>query len=82
MPPRRYRSITVREDVYRELELFAKSKGCSVSDAIRLLLEYRDIYSKIEELVKSLEKSSASATSLTARDILNEEAETASVGGS
>jgi len=66
MPPKQYRSVSIREDVYRELELFAKSKGLgSVSDAIRLLLEYRDIYSKIEELVKSFVKSSSSSASPT-----------------
>ena len=54
MPPRGYRSVTLREEVYRELEALAREKGLtSINDAVRLLLEYRSIYSKLEHLLQA-----------------------------
>jgi ribosomal protein L17 len=53
MPPRGYRHLSIREEVYRKLEEFAKSKGLAYpADAIPLLLEYADIYSKLEYLLQ------------------------------
>ena len=53
MPPRGYRHLSIREEVYRKLEEFAKSKGLAYpTDAIPLLLEYADIYSKLEYLLQ------------------------------
>jgi hypothetical protein len=53
MPPRGYRHLSIREEVYRRLEEFAKSKGLAYpADAIPLLLEYADIYSKLEYLLQ------------------------------
>jgi predicted CopG family antitoxin len=49
MPPKGYRHLSIREEVFKRLEEFAKSKGVSsLSDAIALLLDYADIYSKLE----------------------------------
>jgi hypothetical protein len=49
MPPKGYRHLSVKEEVYRRLKEFARSKGLSsVNDAVVLLLEYSDIYSKLE----------------------------------
>ena len=54
MPPRGYRSVTLREEVYRKLEEFMREKGLtSINDAVRLLLEYRDIYSRLEHLLQA-----------------------------
>ncbi len=54
MPPKGYRHLSIREEVFRRLEEFAKSKGLSsLSDAIALLLEYADIYSKLEYLLQT-----------------------------
>jgi len=47
MPPKHYKTLTIRREVFKRLEEFAKSKGVSISDAIVLLLEYVDIYSKL-----------------------------------
>jgi hypothetical protein len=53
MPPKGYRHLSIKEEVYRRLEEFAKSKGlASVSDALVLLLEYADIYSKLEYILQ------------------------------
>ena len=53
MPPRGYRHLSVKEEVYRRLEEFVRSKGLSsVSDAVVLLLEYSDIYSKLEYILQ------------------------------
>ncbi len=55
MPPRGYRHVSLREEVYRELEELRKEKGLSsINDAVRLLLEYRRIYLKLRELLGSL----------------------------
>ena len=54
MPPRGYRHLSVREDVYARLEEFARSRGlASPADAIPLLLEYADIYSRLEHLLQA-----------------------------
>ena len=54
MPPKRYRHLSLREEVFKRLEEFAKSKGLtSLSDAIALLLDYADIYSKLEYLLQT-----------------------------
>jgi len=52
MPPKHYKTLTIRREVFKRLEEFAKSKGVSISDAIVLLLEYVDIYSKLEYLLQ------------------------------
>jgi hypothetical protein len=53
MPPRGYRHLSVREEVYKRLEEFARSKGLAYpADAITILLEYADIYSKLEHLLQ------------------------------
>jgi hypothetical protein len=53
MPPRGYRHLSIREDIYRRLEEFAYSKGLAYpADAIPILLEYADIYSKLEYLLQ------------------------------
>jgi hypothetical protein len=53
MPPRGYRHLSVREEVYKRLEEFARSKGLAYpADAITILLEYADIYSKLEYLLQ------------------------------
>jgi len=53
MPPKGYRHLSLREEVYRRLEIFAKERGVSsMTDAIVLLLEYADIYSKIEYILR------------------------------
>ena len=53
MPPKGYRHLSVKEEVYRRLEEFARSKGLtSVSDALVLLLDFSDIYSKLEYILQ------------------------------
>lgn len=53
MPPKGYKHLSVKEEVYRRLEELARSKGLSsVSDAVVLLLEYSDIYSKLEYILQ------------------------------
>jgi hypothetical protein len=53
VPPKGYRHLSVREDVYRRLEEFARSKGLARPvDALLLLLEYADIYSKLEYILQ------------------------------
>jgi hypothetical protein len=55
MPVKGYRHISVREEIYRRLEEFAKSKGLAYPvDAIALLLEYADIYSKLECMINQI----------------------------
>jgi hypothetical protein len=54
VPPKGYRHISIREEVYNELRKFAEEMGLtSINDAIRLLLEYRNIYSKLEYILQS-----------------------------
>jgi hypothetical protein len=54
MPPKGYRHLSIKEEVYRRLEEFASSKGLSsVNDAVVLLLEYSDIYSKLEYILQN-----------------------------
>jgi hypothetical protein len=54
MPPKGYRHLSLREEVFKRLEEFARSKGlASLSDAIALLLDYTDIYSKLEYLLQT-----------------------------
>ena len=54
MPPKGYRHLSVKEEVYRRLEEFARSKGLtSVSDALVLLLDFSDIYSKLEYILQN-----------------------------
>jgi hypothetical protein len=54
MPPRGYRHLSVREDVYVRLEEFARNRGlASPADAIPVLLEYADIHSKLEHLLQA-----------------------------
>ncbi len=54
MPPRGYRHLSVREDVYARLEEFARSRGLAgPADAIPLLLEYADIHSRLERLLQA-----------------------------
>ena len=54
MPPRGYRHLSVREDVYVRLEEFARSRGlASPADAIPLLLEYADIHSRLDSLLQA-----------------------------
>jgi predicted CopG family antitoxin len=44
--------MTVREEVYARLLDFMKAKALtSLSDAIALLLDYREVCSKVEELL-------------------------------
>jgi len=53
LPPKGYRHVSLREEVYKKLEEFMREKGLtSINDAVRLLLEYRDIYSKLEYLLQ------------------------------
>jgi hypothetical protein len=53
MPPRGYRHLSIREEVYKRLEEFARSRGLAYpADAITILLEYADIYSKLEHLLQ------------------------------
>jgi hypothetical protein len=53
MPPKGYRHLSIKEDVYRRLEEFTKRKGLStIVDAIVVLLDYADIYSKLEYLLQ------------------------------
>jgi hypothetical protein len=53
MPPKGYRHLSIREEVYKRLEEFAKSRGLPrTADAIAVLLDYADIYSKIEYLLQ------------------------------
>ena len=53
MPPKGYRHLSIREEVYKRLEEFAKSRGLSTTaDAIAVLLDYADIYSKIEYILQ------------------------------
>ena len=53
MPPKGYRHLSVREEVYKRLEEFARSKGLSsIADALVVLLDYADIYSKIEYILQ------------------------------
>jgi hypothetical protein len=53
MPPKGYRHLSVKEEVYRRLEEFAERKGLSsVADALVVLLDYADIYSKIEYILQ------------------------------
>ncbi len=55
MPRRGYRSITVNEDLYKRLIEFARSKCLSsINDAIVVLLEYANIYDKMEQLFKKV----------------------------
>jgi hypothetical protein len=54
MPPKGYRHLSLREEVFKRLEEFAKSRGLSsLSDAVALLLDYADIYSKLEHLLQA-----------------------------
>jgi hypothetical protein len=54
MPPKGYRHMSVREEVYERLEEFARSKGLSsANDALVLLLEFAGIYSKLEYILQS-----------------------------
>jgi len=54
MPPKGYRHVSLREEVYRRLEEFMRSKGLSsINDAIAMLLEYADIYSSLEYLLRT-----------------------------
>ena len=53
MPPKGYRHLSIREEVYKRLEEFAKRKGLSsITDALVVLLDYADIYSKIEYILQ------------------------------
>ena len=53
MPPKGYRHLSIREEVYKRLEEFAVRKGLSTTvDAVVVLLDYADIYSKIEYLLQ------------------------------
>jgi hypothetical protein len=53
MPPKGYRHLSIREEVYKRLEEFARSRGLSrTADAVAVLLDYADIYSKIEYLLQ------------------------------
>jgi hypothetical protein len=53
MPPKGYRHLSIKEEVYSRLEEFAKRKGLSsVADAVVVLLDYADIYSKIEYILQ------------------------------
>jgi hypothetical protein len=53
MPPKGYRHLSIKEEVYKRLEEFAKSRGLSrTADAVAVLLDYADIYSKIEYLLQ------------------------------
>lgn len=55
MPPKGYKHISLRQEVYAELEKFKEEKGLtSINDAIILLLEYEEIYSRLEALIKDL----------------------------
>jgi hypothetical protein len=53
MPSKGYRHLSIREEVYEKLEEFTVRKGLSTTaDAIAVLLDYADIYSKIEYLLQ------------------------------
>jgi hypothetical protein len=53
MPSKGYRHLSIREEVYEKLEEFTVRKGLSTTaDAIVVLLDYADIYSKIEYLLQ------------------------------
>jgi len=53
MPSKGYRHLSIREEVYERLEEFTVRKGLSTTaDAIAVLLDYADIYSKIEYLLQ------------------------------
>ena len=54
MPPKGYKLVSIREDVYRKIEEFKSSNNLpSISDAIDMLLRYRDIHSAIKSLIGS-----------------------------
>ena len=53
MPSKGYRHLSIREEVYEKLEEFTERKGLSTAaDAIAVLLDYADIYSKIEYILQ------------------------------
>ncbi len=54
MPPKGYKHVSLRNEIYEELERIKQEKSLSsINDVIRLLLEYRDIYSKIEYILRT-----------------------------
>jgi hypothetical protein len=73
VPPKGYRHLSVREEVYRELEEFAKEKGLSsVAEAVKLLLEYKSIYSRLEYILQSGVSPFAVSVSELARQLRDE----------
>ncbi len=59
-------TISVKKEIKKRLDEFMKMKGLSSSnDAIALLLDYIDIYSKIENMLKNKLKDSTRKISST-----------------
>jgi len=53
VPPKGYRHVSLKEEVYARLVEFMDRKGLtSVNDAIVTLLEYEGIYSKLEYILQ------------------------------
>jgi len=53
-------TISIKKEIKKRLDEFMKMKGLSSSnDAIALLLDYVDIYSKIENMLQNKRKDSA-----------------------
>ncbi|WP_054849009.1 hypothetical protein [Vulcanisaeta sp. JCM 14467] len=69
----RYRSVSIREDVYRRLEGFASMRGLSMSDAIAELLSEHQSLSEIKELLRQcLDKlGKQTTTTLTSQQPIN-----------
>jgi hypothetical protein len=59
-------TISVKKEIKKRLDEFMKMKGLSSSnDAIALLLDYVDIYSKIENILQNKSKDSTRKISST-----------------
>ena len=50
MPARGYKSVTLKEDLYKELAAFAEERGMSVAEAIKYLITtYKDFLAVIKK---------------------------------
>jgi len=53
MPSQKWKVVSIREDVFRRLKEFMDSEGLvSVTDAITVLLKYKDIYSNLGHILQ------------------------------
>jgi len=54
MPPKGYKHITLRKEIYDKLDKIRNERGLSsINDVIVLLLDHYDIYSKLEYILRS-----------------------------